>query len=169
MKPTSPLTLLAVAVLLAGCSWIVLDRFFADLGPRSWWDLGFPWVLTAVCVAAGRWIKKVLDDGRVGQDRSQVQPLTLSRWCVVGSSAAWLGAILAGLYLGGVAWAVPQWPDLAAAQSDGPIMIVGCVSGVLLSAAGLWLEKVCQLPSDGENSPPPTGDMGPSSVGWSYD
>nr|WP_120491746.1 DUF3180 domain-containing protein [Corynebacterium lactis] len=169
MKPTSPLTLIAVAIVLASASWIVLDRFFAELGPRSWWDLGFLWLLSAVCVAAARWIKKVLSDGRVGQDRSQVHPLTLSRWCVVGSASAWLGAIFAGLYLGGVVWAIPSWSDLAAAESDGPIMVVGFFSGVLLAAAGLWLEKVCQLPSNDEKSPPPTGEMGSSSVGWSYD
>lgn len=166
MKPTSPMALTGTAVVLALAAWMILERFFGVLGARSWWDLAFPWLLTVVCVAAARWIKGVLDDGRVGQDRSQVQPLTLSRWLVVGSSSAWLGAILAGLYAGGVLWAVPKWSDLVAAQSDGPIMIVGTVSGIVLAAAGLWLERVCQLPTDDEKDTPPSGEMGTNSVGW---
>ena len=166
MKPTSPITLAASALVLALASWMIVAQFFGALGPRSWWDLGFPWLLTAVCVAAARWIKSVLKEGKVGQDRSQVQPLTLSRWLVVGTASAWLGAILGGLYAGGVLWAVPKWTELAAAQADGPIMIVGTVSSILLAAAGLWLEKVCQLPTDGENSSPPSGEMGTNSVGW---
>lgn len=166
MKPTSPIALIVSAVVIALASWMILARFFGALGARSWWDLGFPWVLTAVCVAAARWIKSVLEEGRVGQDRSQVQPLTLSRWLVVGTSSAWLGAILGGLYAGGVLWAVPKWSELAAAQHDGPIMIVGTISGILLALAGLWLEKVCQLPTDGEKNPRPNGDLGTNSVGW---
>lgn len=169
MKPTSISALAAVATVIAAAAWMIFSRFFADLGPRSWWDLGFPWLLTGVCAAAALWIKSVLAQGKVGQDSSQVHPLRLSRWYVVGTASAWLGACLAGMYAGGLLWAIPQWATLSAAAHDGPIMAVGTVSGILLAASGLWLEKTCRIPTDEEKYPTQSQEMGPSSVGWSYD
>ena len=57
MKPTPISSLALVAVVLAVAGFLLYGRFYGDLGPRSWWDLLFPWVLTLVCAAAARWIQ----------------------------------------------------------------------------------------------------------------
>lgn len=165
MKPTSPLLLGFAALFMAAASLIVQLRYFAYL-ERSWWDLLFPWALTAICVFAANWVRSVIKDKKVGQDRSQVQPTVLAAWLIVGTASAWLGAVVGGIHAGGLIWALPNWSELAVAAEQGPIMAVGAVSGFLLAGAGLWLEKECQLPPDDENSGPPTGDRVPPSVGW---
>ena len=166
MKPTPISSLALVAVVLAVAGFLLYGRFYGDLGARSWWDLLFPWVLTLVCAAAARWIRSALDDGRVGQDSSQVQPLTMARWLVIGTASEWLGAVLAGLYAGALVWALPRWSELAAAAEDGPVLAVGALSGVALAAAGAWLEKSCRLPPDDEPPAASGGEPVPPSVGW---
>lgn len=166
MKPTSPASLVLVAVVMAVAGYMLYGRFLGDIGAWSFWDLLFPWTLTVVCVAAARWIGQALADGRIGQDRSQIQPLTVARWLVVGIASAWLGAVLAGLYGGALLWIIPRWSTLAAAADDGPVMAVGVLSGIGLAAAGMWLERTCRVPPDDE--PPGTsgGEPLPPSVGW---
>ena len=157
MKPTSPASLLVAALVFALAGYLLYGRFHGDIGPRSWWDLLFPWVLAVTCVVAARRIRSALDDGRVGQDSSQIQPLVMARW---------LGAVLTGLYAGALVWAIPRWAELAAAAEDGPILVVGAVSGVALSAAGLWLERSCQVPPDDDPPAASGGEPVPPSVGW---
>lgn len=166
MKPTSPASLLVAALVFALAGYLLYGRFHGDIGPRSWWDLLFPWVLAVTCVAAARRIRSALDDGRVGQDSSQIQPLVMARWLIVGTASAWLGAVLTGLYAGALVWAIPRWAELAAAAEDGPILVVGAVSGVALSAAGLWLERSCQVPPDDDPPAASGGEPVPPSVGW---
>lgn len=79
MKPTSPVSLIVAALVLALAGYLLYGRFYGEMGARSWWDLLFTWVLTLVCVAGARWIRTALDDGRIGQDSSQIQPLTMAR------------------------------------------------------------------------------------------
>ena len=166
MKPTPISSLALVAAVLAVAGFLLYGRFYGDLGARSWWDLLFPWVLTLVCAAAARWIRSALDDGRVGQDSSQVQPLAMARWLVIGTASAWLGAVLAGMYTGALVWALPRWSELAAAAEDGPVLAVGALSGVALAAAGAWLERSCRLPPDGGPPAASGGEPVPPSVGW---
>lgn len=166
MKPTSKTLLLGVCLVIAAATAMLYGRYFGSWGSKSWQDLTFPWILTVVCACAARWVRTTLKDNKVGQDRSQVQPLTLSRWLIVGTASAWLGAIVGGINMGGVLWAVPQWQTLTAAATDGPIFLVGAISGLLLAAAGLWLEKECQLPPSDENSSQANQEIRPPSVGW---
>lgn len=166
MKPTTVTSLLGAAAVLAVAGWLLYGRFYGALAP-NWWDLLFPWVLTGVCVAAARWVRAALDGDRVGQDAgSQVQPLTMARWLVVGTASAWLGAVLGGLYLGALAWAIPRWGELTAAVEDGPVLAVGALSGVALAAAGIWLERCCQVPPDEDPPAASGGEPVPPSVGW---
>lgn len=167
MKPTSLTSLGVVAAVCVVAAYLVMYRFFGALGPRSWWDLLFPWLLTGMCASAAIWVRGVLkDESKVGQDRSQVQPIVLARWLVVGTASAWLGAVLTGLYAGAALWALPRMGELVAASEDAPVCVVGAISGILLAAAGIWLEKECQLPPDDENTAPPGGETLPPSVGW---
>lgn len=166
LKPTSIVSLGTAALVLAFAGYLLYGRFYGSMGPRSWWDLLFPWVLALVCAAAARWIGAALDDDRVGQDSSQIQPLTVARWLVIGTSSAWLGAVLAGMYAGALVWAMPRWNDLAAAAEDGPVLAVGAVSGIALAAAGLWLERCCRVPPDDDPPAASGGEPVPPSVGW---
>lgn len=166
LKPTSPFALAAAALVFAVAWFLVTSRFFGSMAPRSYWELLFPWVLTAVCLFAARWVRSAIDDERVGQDRSQVAPLVLARWLVVGTASAWLGAVLLGVNVGGLLWALPRWSELAAAAEDGPVAAVGALTGLALVAAGLWLERACRIPPDDDRPAASGGEPLPPSVGW---
>ena len=56
--------------------------------------------------------------------------------------------------------------DYLCKKQDGPILVVGAVSGVALSAAGLWLERSCQVPPDDDPPAASGGEPVPPSVGW---
>ena len=166
MKPTSPVSLILVALVCALGSNMIVARFFGSLVSRGYWELFFPWVLIAVCLYGARRVRAAIDDNGVGQDRSQMNPLTLARWLVVGTASAWLGAVLTGVHAGGLFCALPRWADLAAAQEDGPVAAVGAITGLALAIAGLWLERSCRIPPDDEGSAPSGGEPLPPSVGW---
>lgn len=155
MSKTNPLLLAGLAGVLAVCAYLVFGRIFGVFTFR-WTDLLFPWVMTALCAFGVRWVRKVIEENRVGQDAgSQVSPLTLARILTAGTASAWLGAVLAGAYAGAALWLLPRWGTLAAVETEGPIVVVGVVSGVVLSVVGMWLEHSCQLPpeKDGQGIP----------------
>lgn len=150
MQATKIRVLLAAVAVTAVVVWLVIRVAFGAV-TFHWSDLLFPWAMTAVCAWGARKVGKAREDHGIGQDGSQMHPLTAARWVTVGTASAWLGALLAGGYLGVCGWLLPQWAHLAAAGEEGPVVIVGVVSGVALAAAGLWLER------SGHITP---GDMG---------
>ncbi len=166
MKPTPISLLVLIGAGFAGASYILWSSYFGAFSGANWFNLLFPWVLAVVNAAAARWIRGVIANERIGQDSRQVSPLIVVRWLVVGKASAWLGTVLCGLYAGMVLWAIPLWGHLAAAEHDGPIFIVGTVSGFLLAVAGVWLERECMLPPDDDNSAGNNPKRLPPSVGW---
>ncbi|WP_075693105.1 DUF3180 family protein [Corynebacterium sphenisci] len=152
MRGTGVGALLAVAAAAAVLAFAAVRALFGSF-VFHWTDLLFPWALTAGCAAAARWVRRVLAEERVGQDRSQVHPLTIARLCTAGSAAAWLGAVLGGAYAGAAAWLLPRWGVLAAVAEEGPTVLVGVATGTALAAAGLWLERSCRVPPE-DGDPP---------------
>ena len=48
MKPTSPVSLILVALVCALGSYMIVARFFGSLVSRGYWELFFSWELIAV-------------------------------------------------------------------------------------------------------------------------
>ena len=155
MRGTAIRYLVLGAAVVAVAAYMVVGAFLGSIS-FHWSDLLFPWILAAVCSWAARRVRSAREDGHgIGQDPSQMHPLTVARWLTVGTASAWLGALLAGGYLGVCAWLLPQWGRLAAAAQDGPIVVARAVTGVGLAAAGVFLERSCQAPP---------GDDGPEEI-----
>ncbi|MBV7295929.1 DUF3180 domain-containing protein [Corynebacterium sp. TAE3-ERU12] len=153
MQPTKIRNLVLGAVCAAVVTYPVLVAFYSQL-VQSWWDLLFPWVLIAVCVIGSIRVRNAMsEDNRIGQDTRQVNPVDLARWVPVGTASAWLGAILTGAYIAGAMYVVPRSDLLTAAKEETPVVLVGIATGLALTAAGLWLEKTCQLPPEDGDSP----------------
>lgn len=152
MKPTKVSSLIAIVIPIAIATAILVYRFYGDLPPVKF---GLPLTLGALAwfeFVLGSWVKERIDEGQVGQDRSQLHPLTAARILVLGMASAWFGAIITGFYLGYGWFVLREMHLLVAAQDDAPGVLSGVVAGVVLTAAGLRLEKSC-------GSPPPTEEQ----------
>ncbi|WP_394281437.1 DUF3180 domain-containing protein [Corynebacterium sp.] len=110
------------------------------------------WIMAVVCAFLTYWVKKRRDEGLIGLDRSQLNPMMVANFMVIGKASAWTGAIVGGGYAGMAVYVVPNASVLVAAQADLPGVLSGAIGGVALSIAGVILERACEVspPADGE-------------------
>ena len=150
MRPVQRLrwsTLALVALVAAAAGAVLGGEFFGSL-PR----LGWGWV-TLVLVALfdvvlALRIRSAIARGRVGQDRSQIHPVTIARSLALGQASAVLGALAGGVGAGFSVFLAYRMGDLAAARDELPAAIAVAVSGALLAGCGLWLEASCSTPPE---------------------
>lgn len=149
MTRISVSTLVLVALVAAVAAYVLTGAFLGSMPP-----IGFGWVtllvVAVVDVVLALRIRSAIGDGGVGQDRSQMHPLTIARCGALGQASAVLGAASGGLGVGLTLYFLPRLGELAAAGDELPASVAVLVSGALLVAAGLFLESAC--------SPPPSED-----------
>lgn len=152
MKRTPYEGLIAVAGFFAAAAVIVVRRFYALLESV---DLVVPLSLWVMAVVAG-WlalvVRKRRKEGKVGLDRSQLNPVQAANFMVFGKACAWAGAVFGGVYAGALSYVVTKLSVLAAAPGDVPPLVAGTLGGIALCAAGIWLEKACEVspPNEGQ-------------------
>ena len=110
------------------------------------------WVIAAVAGWIAWVVKNRREEGRVGLDRTQLNPMMVANFMVFGKACAWAGAVCGGAYAGGLVYVLPRITTLAAASGDTPPLVAGTLGGLALSVAGVILERVCEVspPGDGE-------------------
>lgn len=144
-------TLVLVALVAAVAGYVVTATFLGSLPA-----IGFGWVTLLVVAAIdgvlALRIWSAISDGGVGQDRSQMHPLTIARSAALGQASAVLGAAAAGVGSGFVAYFGPRLGDLAVAAEELPASVAVLVSGAVLTGAGLFLEWACQTPPEDEEN-----------------
>lgn len=108
--------------------------------------------LAVVCVWCALRVRDRKRDGRIGQDRSQLNPITAAQFLVLGKASAWTGTVTGGCYLGFSAYLLLELQRLITASEDLPTGVAAALGGVALAAAGVFLERSCEVspPSDGE-------------------
>lgn len=154
MKRTSIPALIAVAGFIAALMLIITGRFYRALPAVPVAVSATLWVLAIVCVVIAINVRRRQADGRIGLDRSQLNPLTAAQFLVVGKASAWTGAVVGGCYMGMAAWVVPRAGSLAAAAGDLPGVLASALGGVVLAGAGVFLERSCEVqpPDESESS-----------------
>lgn len=152
MKRTSIDALVLVAGFCAAAALILVRRFYGLLESLNLVVPLSMWVTAAVCGWLAWVVKKRREDGQVGLDRTQLNPMMAANFLVFGKACAWAGAVCGGAYAGGVAYVAPKLNVLAAASGDLPPLVLGALGGLALCVAGLVLEKMCEVspPGDGE-------------------
>ena len=84
-------TLVLVALVAAVAAYVLTGSFLGAVTP-----IGFGWVtlvaIAVVDVLLSLRIRAAISDGGVGQDRSQMHPLTIARSAALGQASAVLGA-----------------------------------------------------------------------------
>lgn len=132
-----------VAALIAAVSAL---SFYGNFPPIKLSSAALLFIMAGVAAVAAVVVKKRIADGGVGFDRSQMQPTTVASWMLYGKALAWIGALLAGLYLGVGVYVVPQAGHLMAAQADLPGIVGGLVGALASAVAGVRLERACEAP-----------------------
>lgn len=150
MQRTPIIGLIAVGGFLAAVSAILTWRFYGSMMTVPVTVSVFLWLMAAVCVFLAIKVRDRKTQGRIGQDRSQLNPLTAALYLVIGKASAWTGAIIGGVYLGIGSYIVPRLGDLAAAYDDLPGVAASALGGIALSVAGLYLERHCEAPPPAE-------------------
>ncbi|MCZ9294397.1 DUF3180 domain-containing protein [Corynebacterium meitnerae] len=152
MTRTNTAELVAVAGFFAAAAVILVRRFYGAWQTVSpVWSLPL-WGFALLCVFLTVMVRRRREEGRVGLDRSQMNPMMVANFMVVGKAAAWAGAIIGGWFLGVAVWVIPRVNVLAAAEADLPGVIAGTLGGVALAVAGVVLERSCEVspPTEGE-------------------
>lgn len=152
MTRTNTAELVAVAGFFAAAAVILVRRFYGAWQTVSpVWSLPL-WGFALLCVFLIVMVRRRREEGRVGLDRSQMNPMMVANFMVVGKAAAWAGAIIGGWFLGVAVWVIPRVNVLAAAEADLPGVIAGTLGGVALAVAGVVLERSCEVspPTEGE-------------------
>lgn len=153
MKRTPYEDLIAVAGFFAAAAVILVRRFYGLLESV---DLVVPlslWVMAAVAGWLALVVRKRRKEGKVGLDRSQLNPVQAANFMVFGKACAWAGAVFGGMYVGALSYVVTKLSVLAAAPGDVPPLVAGTLGGIALCAAGIWLEKACEVspPNEGQS------------------
>lgn len=152
MTRTNTAELVAVAGFFAAAAVILVRRFYGAWQTVSpVWSLPL-WGFALLCVFLIVMVRRRREEGRVGLDRSQMNPMMVANFMVVGKAAAWAGAIIGGWFLGVAVWVIPRVNVLAAAEADLPGVIAGTLGAVALAVAGVVLERSCEVspPTEGE-------------------
>ncbi|UVE94515.1 DUF3180 domain-containing protein [Dietzia sp. B32] len=144
-------TLALVALVAAVAAYVLVGAFLRALTP-----IGFGWVtllaVTAVDVLLALRIRAAISDGGVGQDRSQMHPLTVARSAALGQASAVLGSAATGIGVGLTSYFLTRLGDLAVAGAELPASVAVLASGAVLVGAGLFLESACETPPDDDEN-----------------
>lgn len=158
MTPTRIRTLLAIAVICAGATWLVVRAVYAQLPPLPWTSVP-ALVLLALAEA---WTARALRarlSGRVSGAKP-LQPIAVARMVALAKASSVVGALFAGLSAGFLAY-VSGSLDKQAYRADAFASGGTLAAAVILVAAALYLEYACRIPpsggkDDGGPGPGPT-------------
>ncbi|MEV0697415.1 DUF3180 domain-containing protein [Saccharopolyspora sp. NPDC050389] len=79
-----------------------------------------------------------------------VDGLTAARAVALAKASSLAGAIMAGVWIGLIAYLLPMYSRVEAARTDTASAVVGLISAGALIAAGLWLETCLRNPDEPE-------------------
>ena len=144
-------TLALVALVAAVAAYVLTGTFLGSMP-----SIGFGWVtlvvIAVIDILLAVRIRSAISDNSVGQDRSQMHPLTIARSAALGQSSAILGAAATGVGAGLSLFFALRLGDLAVAGEELPASVAVLVSGAVLVGAGLFLESACLTPPDDDDT-----------------
>jgi hypothetical protein len=155
MKPSRPLFLIALVVVVALITWAVLRSAYVSLPPLPWTA-----VPTLLLLALGesfsglnvlRRIRRRPGKGRVQDTRKPVQkpldPMAVARLAALGKASAYSGAVIAGVF-GGFAASLASSLEKSTPRHDFYVSGGTFLAAVVLVAAAFFLEYACRVPKD---------------------
>lgn len=157
MGPTRKRDLAGAAVVVAVVGYVLIGVLYRWFPPLTLWT-GLS--LLAVALAEAGWafyVRAKITDGQIGVGAGRLHPLTVARSVVIAKASAWVGAIVAGWWIGVLVYLLPRRGELRVAGEDTPGAVVAALSALALAAAAVWLQHCCKSPEE----PPDNGDTAP--------
>lgn len=153
MSPTKARDLALIGLFAALISWFLVRQYYGALPPLRWY-LPLSLGVLGIVEFAGASTLRARIRGDAGLP--SMQALMAARALALAKASAVAGAGFAGLWLGLLAYTVPNLGFLAVAGNDTVTGVVGVLSSALLVAGALVLENACR-------TPPPPRDRSDSS------
>ncbi|WP_067481153.1 DUF3180 domain-containing protein [Actinomadura hibisca] len=147
MKPSRPVTLLALVVVIALITWAVLRTAYVSLPPLPWTA-----VPTLLLLALGEAFTgvNILRRIRRRPNTKPVEPLVVARMAAFGKASAHAAAVLAGVFAGFAA-SLADALDKPTPRADFFVSGGTFVAAVVLVGAAFFLEYACRVPRNPED------------------
>ncbi|WP_019972811.1 DUF3180 domain-containing protein [Mycobacterium sp. 141] len=157
MGPTRKRDLAGTTVAVAVVGYLLLSGLYRWFPPITVWT-GLSLLVVAIVEAAWAFYVRVkINAGQIGVGAGRLHPLSVARAVVIAKASAWVGAIVAGWWLGVLVYLLPRRSELQVAADDTKGVVVAVVSALTLVVAALWLQHCCKAPEE----PPDGGDAAP--------
>ena len=142
MRPTRISTLVAVAVICAVVSWLLLRAVYERLPPLPWTGVPALLVTALAETLTGRDLRARIA-GRRGT--KPVAPLFVSRMVALAKATSLGAAVIAGLAMGFVIYLSGSLSEVVPRQ-DAVTAAVTFAAAVVLACAAIYLEYCCRVP-----------------------
>lgn len=148
MGPTRKRDLAATIVVAGFAAYLLVHVLYQYFPPITLWT-GLS--LLGVAVAEAVWgasVRVRIRGGEIGVGGGRLHPLAVARTLVIAKASAWVGALVAGWWLGVLVYLLPRRSELRVAAADTPGALVAGISALALAAAALWMQHCCKSPGD---------------------
>jgi hypothetical protein len=143
--------LIPVLLILGVLVYLLLPHVYEDLPTLGYFTPVPLAILAVVEWAMSRRVRAVVGHD---PDAKPMMAITITRLVALGKASALVGAGMAGAALGLVVYVAPDAGQVTAARSDTIVGALVAVAALLLSAAGLALERSGIAPTDGTKPRP---------------
>ena len=147
MHFTQPRQLFAAALVPGVLVYLVVQLVYGGLPPLPTFAGGTLLLIALVDVVLALAMRPRI---RRRPGTEPVEPLTAARAVALAKASSLAGSIMGGVWLGLLAYLLPERGTVEAASVDTIAAVIGLVSAGALVAAGLWLENVLKNPDEPE-------------------
>jgi len=158
MGPTRKRDLTGAIVGVAIVAWLLMHVLYHYFPPITAWT-GLS--LLAVAAVEAAWavsVRAKIRDGQIGVGGGRLHPLTVARSVVIAKASAWVGALMAGWWIGVLVYLLPRRTELRVAGADTPGSVIAALSALALVAAAIWLQQCCKSPGEPTDDPDATAE-----------
>jgi len=146
VSATKARDLVVIGLVAAVLGWLLVRQYYGALPPLRWY---LPLSLGALGIAELISARTLRSRIRGSEGLTPVDALGAASALALAKASAVAGSGFAGLWVGLLAYTVPNLGFLAAADNDTVTGVIGVASSGLLVAGALVLENACRTP------PPP--------------
>ncbi len=157
MGPTRKRDLAGALVVVAIIGYVLVGMLYRWFPPLTIWTGLSLLAVALVEVGWAFYVRAKINDGQIGVGAGRLHPLTVARSVVIAKASAWVGAVVAGWWIGVLVYLLPRRGEMRVAGEDTPGALVAAVSALALAAAAVWLQHCCKSPDE----PPDNGDTAP--------
>ena len=143
MQRTSWPALIGTAVFVAAAVAIVIPRLYGYMGTIPLTVSITLWLMAIVCAVLAWRVREAKKDDThgIGLDTSQLNPMTITNFMLLGKASAWTGTIVGAAYAGLAVYVISHAHELVAAAEDVPGVLASLLGGAAMAVAGVEIGR----------------------------